>query len=152
MIDIWGFSAQELAPGPSAAVPLAGPTEDGLQQDEVDLAMVGAERAEPLPDLLDQVGDAPEAHAETDLLAPEPVAQSADFDGPSAALSSFEAEEGPLAPFVADIPAEAFEVPTAREPLPPIAQAAEQDALDRLAQKLAAMDGMNVRSKLAEFE
>jgi chemotaxis protein CheZ len=39
MIDIWGFSADELQPPATSAGALAGPSHDGLKQDEVDLAM-----------------------------------------------------------------------------------------------------------------
>jgi chemotaxis regulatin CheY-phosphate phosphatase CheZ len=149
MIDIWGFSAEELTRGPAPAVPLAGPTDNGLEQEEVDLAMVGAARPEPLPDLLESGYEPPYAQPGkiTDgAFASDPVETSV-VAAPDEAVAIAYSDVSD------DIPEEAFEAPVPpREPVPPLATASEQDALDRLAQKLSVIDGMNVRSRIADFE
>jgi chemotaxis protein CheZ len=163
MIDIWGFSAEEMARDAAPAMPLAGPSDDGMQQDEVDLAMVGAVRAERQPDMFEAPAlidgefaslsaEMPEA-ASVNFVEPEPSkAEPVPSEAALTIKPSVEPEPEIAARLSDDIPAEAFEVPEFRDPSVIVPPAPEQDALDKLALRLSSIDGLNVRTRIQEFE
>jgi chemotaxis regulatin CheY-phosphate phosphatase CheZ len=155
MIDIWGFSEKELSTGLPVRTGLAGPTQDGLKQDEVDIAMVV------------HVPEHPSAttnfEAASDVPLPDPsVAMQGDWHMPlpmHADKTAVAAE-----PMAAEPQAIAEEMPTesAAAPVlhlvseedPDTAEAARavDDELDLLAQKMAPLDTLTARRRIAEFE
>jgi chemotaxis protein CheZ len=158
MIDIWGFSAEELAQPSSRSVVLDGPSPDGLKQDEVDIAMVDAQQAVVQSRALDFLGDG----SSDDVAAIETVAidESAMWPVEPPAASP-ELADGAMQNVAAGVPTEHAEPPTASRAPPsdgpdeavlPTEWAIVAPQEDALAQRLAPIENLPVRARLGEFE
>jgi chemotaxis regulatin CheY-phosphate phosphatase CheZ len=160
MIDIWGFSAEELAQPSSRSVVLDGPSPDGLKQDEVDIAMVDAQQAVIQSRALDFLGD--DASDEVAAIETETVAIDESAMWPvESPVETPELATIETTIVAADVPIDQIEPPTASRVPPshwpddallPAAQAIVAPQDDVLAQRLAPIENLSVRARLGEFE
>ncbi len=163
MIDIWGFSAEELAQPSTQQTGLAGPTHDGLKQDEVDIAMVDALRAVSTfsdfdlgaPERLDEAGPSAESAAleQADTAPSDAFAGTlADEEMPAPVPVIVEASSPPQEPAAPPAVAAASSEPPDMFSEGYGAPDAEDEEVLKLRSRMAQLDGLSARSRISEFE
>jgi chemotaxis protein CheZ len=153
MIDIWGFSRDELSVPAEPITMLHGPTDSGLKQDEVDAAFhLNAAKI---------AGASPESFPELSVVDVDDLFDSTEIDEAVIEPSPEPPLVAPATDAVLEAPAPAMDaeiitLPSATiapiEVTQPAAPKSTEDELATLGGKLAGLDALPARQRIAEFE